>query len=84
MQKLRLSPLALPTCSALRASLAGGACSFVGSHLDVVPANPETWNCDPFKLTVDPDGDRLFGRGTTDCRISTRTPHHTSISRDLF
>ena len=44
---------------------AGGTCSFVGSHLDVVPANPETWEVDPFKLTV--DGDKLFGRGTTDC-----------------
>ena len=38
---------------------------FVGSHLDVVPANPETWSVDPFKLTV--DGDKLYGRGTTDC-----------------
>ena len=27
--------------------------AFVGSHLDVVPANPETWNYDPFKLTVE-------------------------------
>ena len=33
--------------------------------MDVVPANPETWERDPFKLTV--EGDRLFGRGTTDC-----------------
>eukprot|EP00298_Acanthocystis_sp_HF-20_P012350 c19845_g4_i1.p1 GENE.c19845_g4_i1~~c19845_g4_i1.p1 ORF type:complete len:434 (-),score=190.05 c19845_g4_i1:34-1335(-) len=39
--------------------------SFVGSHLDVVPADPATWKCDPFKLTV--DGDKLYGRGTTDC-----------------
>lgn len=39
--------------------------SFVGSHLDVVPANPEAWDVDPFSLTV--DGDKLFGRGTTDC-----------------
>jgi acetylornithine deacetylase len=39
--------------------------SFVGSHLDVVPANPEAWEVDPFSLTV--DGDKLFGRGTTDC-----------------
>jgi len=30
-----------------------------------VPANPETWERDPFKLTV--EGDKLFGRGTTDC-----------------
>eukprot|EP00300_Choanocystis_sp_HF-7_P030223 c39004_g1_i1.p1 GENE.c39004_g1_i1~~c39004_g1_i1.p1 ORF type:complete len:433 (+),score=109.42 c39004_g1_i1:75-1373(+) len=39
--------------------------SFVGSHLDVVPANPETWKVNPFKLTR--EGDQLFGRGTTDC-----------------
>ena len=26
--------------------------SFVGSHLDVVPANPEAWNVDPFSLTA--------------------------------
>jgi acetylornithine deacetylase len=40
-------------------------CSFVGSHLDVVPANPASWERDPFKLTI--DGDMLYGRGTTDC-----------------
>jgi acetylornithine deacetylase len=39
--------------------------AFVGSHLDVVPANPETWERDPFKLSV--EGDKLYGRGTTDC-----------------
>jgi len=39
--------------------------SFVGSHMDVVPANPEEWERDPFKL--ERDGDILFGRGTTDC-----------------
>ena len=33
--------------------------------MDVVPANPENWQRDPFKLTV--EGDQLFGRGTTDC-----------------
>ncbi len=37
----------------------------VGCHLDVVPANPEKWNCDPFKL--EKKGDCLYGRGTTDC-----------------
>ena len=25
--------------------------AFVGSHLDVVPANPETWERNPFKMT---------------------------------
>jgi len=37
----------------------------VGSHLDVVPANPENWSFPPFELTI--DGDKLCGRGTTDC-----------------
>ena len=32
---------------------AKGTVSFVGSHLDCVPANPETWDRDPFKLTVE-------------------------------
>lgn len=40
-------------------------CSFVGSHLDVVPANPEEWDRDPFKLII--EDDMLYGRGTTDC-----------------
>jgi len=40
-------------------------CSFVGSHLDVVPADPAGWDRDPFKLVV--EGDMLYGRGTTDC-----------------
>jgi len=40
--------------------------SFVGSHMDVVAANPEDWTkADPFKMTR--DGDLLYGRGTTDC-----------------
>lgn len=39
--------------------------AFMGSHMDVVPADPETWERDPFSLVV--EGDKLFGRGTTDC-----------------
>ncbi|KAF0754842.1 hypothetical protein AaE_005181 [Aphanomyces astaci] len=39
--------------------------NIVGSHLDVVPANPEGWERDPFTLSV--EGDKLYGRGTTDC-----------------
>lgn len=39
--------------------------AFVGSHFDVVPADPETWDKDPFQLTQ--EGDLLYGRGTTDC-----------------
>ena len=30
-----------------------GTIAFVGSHLDVVPANPETWERNPFKLVVE-------------------------------
>ncbi|KAL1805397.1 hypothetical protein DCAR_0831004 [Daucus carota subsp. sativus] len=39
--------------------------SFVGMHMDVVPANPDEWNFDPFSLST--KGDELRGRGTTDC-----------------
>lgn len=39
--------------------------SFVGMHMDVVPANPLDWNFDPFSLST--EGDKLRGRGTTDC-----------------
>ena len=46
--------------------------SFVGSHLDVVPANAEKgWDRDPFKLFI--DGDDLYGRGTTDCLGKTHS-----------
>ena len=40
-------------------------CSFVGSHLDVVQADPSGWIRDPFHLYR--DDDVLYGRGTTDC-----------------
>ncbi len=30
---------------------ASGTLAFVGSHLDVVPANPENWERNPFALT---------------------------------
>lgn len=39
--------------------------AFVGSHLDVVPAERSRWDRDPFKL-VEENG-MLYGRGTTDC-----------------
>uniref|UniRef100_A0A1S3CQ45 Peptidase M20 dimerisation domain-containing protein n=1 Tax=Cucumis melo TaxID=3656 RepID=A0A1S3CQ45_CUCME len=41
--------------------------SFVGSHMDVVPANADddSWEFDPFSLSI--EGDQLRGRGTTDC-----------------
>eukprot|EP00197_Chlamydomonas_leiostraca_P004747 CAMPEP_0202867528 /NCGR_PEP_ID=MMETSP1391-20130828/9483_1 /ASSEMBLY_ACC=CAM_ASM_000867 /TAXON_ID=1034604 /ORGANISM="Chlamydomonas leiostraca, Strain SAG 11-49" /LENGTH=429 /DNA_ID=CAMNT_0049547581 /DNA_START=14 /DNA_END=1303 /DNA_ORIENTATION=- len=54
----------------------GGIISFVGCHLDVVTANPETWHKDPFTLTV--EGDKLWGRGTTDCL------GHVALLTELF
>ena len=50
--------------------------AFVGSHLDVVPADPVNWIVDPFKLTI--DGDKLYGRGTTDCL------GHVALFTDMF
>uniref|UniRef100_A0A0D6R0C2 Acetylornithine deacetylase n=1 Tax=Araucaria cunninghamii TaxID=56994 RepID=A0A0D6R0C2_ARACU len=43
----------------------GKIVSFVGCHMDVVPANPGEWAFDPFHLSI--EGDKLKGRGTTDC-----------------
>ncbi|XP_068650441.1 acetylornithine deacetylase [Aristolochia californica] len=43
----------------------GQILSFVGCHMDVVTANPQDWDFDPFSLSI--DGDKLRGRGTTDC-----------------
>nr|XP_016456801.1 PREDICTED: acetylornithine deacetylase-like [Nicotiana tabacum] len=43
----------------------GNILSFVGMHMDVVTANPCDWDFDPFSLSI--DGDKLRGRGTTDC-----------------
>ena len=37
-----------------------GMVAFVGSHLDVVPANPETWERNPFKLVVEVGTQLLF------------------------
>jgi len=51
-------------------------CSFIGSHLDVVFANPKDWKSDPFSLQV--DGDFLRGRGTTDCL------GHVALITDMF
>lgn len=43
--------------------------SFMGSHMDVVPADPKEWTRDPFYLGKEIlDNDlKLHGRGTTDC-----------------
>ncbi|EQC26969.1 acetylornithine deacetylase [Saprolegnia diclina VS20] len=37
--------------------------NFVGMHMDVVPANPEGWERDPFKLSMNEDISALEGRG---------------------
>jgi acetylornithine deacetylase/succinyl-diaminopimelate desuccinylase-like protein len=44
-----------------------GTVGLVGAHFDVVPAYRESegWEHDPFVLRV--DGQRLYGRGVTDC-----------------
>lgn len=38
----------------------------LSGHTDVVPVEGQDWTSDPFRLTQ--DGDRLFGRGTTDMK----------------
>ena len=40
-------------CIAYLVFVLSGTVAFVGSHLDVVPANPETWERNPFKLVVE-------------------------------
>ena len=46
----------------------------------MVPADPEAWNVDPFKLSI--DGDKLYGRGTTDClgHVALMTTLFTQLS----
>lgn len=43
-----------------------GAGVLLSAHTDVVPAAGQTWTRPPFRLTR--EGDRLFGRGTTDMK----------------
>ncbi len=38
----------------------------ISGHMDVVPAEEPEWTSDPFALRC--DGDRLYGRGTTDMK----------------
>ncbi|XP_024377882.1 acetylornithine deacetylase [Physcomitrium patens] len=54
----------------------GRVVSFVGCHMDVVTANPAEWEFDPFSLSI--DGDKLRGRGTTDCL------GHVALVTELF
>lgn len=56
-----------------------GTIAFVGSHLDVVFADPFQWTVEPFKLTENwPNDDKLYGRGTTDCL------GHVALITDMF
>ncbi len=50
----------------------------LSGHLDVVPVEGQDWTRDPFRLTR--EGDRLYGRGTTDMKgfvacVLARVPH---------
>lgn len=59
---------------------AKGTVAFVGSHLDVVPANPETWERNPFKLTIEVwlvNPLRLF-----DSLISLKVNHSLKVIKD--
>ncbi|CAI5735513.1 unnamed protein product [Peronospora farinosa] len=57
--------------------------AFVGAHMDVVPANPEGWERDPFSLTI--EGDKLYGRGTTDClgHVALMTAFFKQLAKQL-
>ena len=67
----------------------------ISGHMDVVPAGEAEWNSDPFLLRR--DGDRLYGRGTTDMKgflacalaalpgllaMNLRQPLHLAFSYD--
>jgi acetylornithine deacetylase len=67
----------------------------ISGHMDVVPAGEPEWSSDPFVLRR--DGDRLYGRGTTDMKgflacalaalprlaaMSLRQPIHLAFSYD--
>lgn len=43
-----------------------GAGVLLSAHTDVVPVEGQDWTRDPFRLTA--EGDRLYGRGTTDMK----------------
>lgn len=43
-----------------------GAGVLLSAHTDVVPVEGQNWTRDPFRLTA--EGDRLYGRGTTDMK----------------
>lgn len=49
---------------------------FIGSHFDVVPANPSEWKRNPFKLSV--ESGKIYARGVTDCL------GHIALLTDMF
>lgn len=54
----------------------------LSGHMDVVPAGEADWLSDPFQLRV--DGDRLYGRGTTDMKgflaaVLASVPHLAAL-----
>ncbi len=61
----------IPDATGLKAGLyaelgPSGAGVLLSAHTDVVPVTGQDWTRDPFRLTR--DGDRLYGRGTTDMK----------------
>ena len=46
--------------------------------MDVVPANPDDWDFNPYELSV--NGDELRGRGVTDCLVRTETRESKAAS----
>jgi len=58
----------------------------LSGHIDVVPIEGQEWSRDPFSLT--PEGDRLYGRGTTDMKgfiacVLAAVPKMTAASLNI-
>ncbi|KZY32397.1 acetylornithine deacetylase [Roseovarius sp. HI0049] len=71
LQTLGLRTTRLPDASGRKAGLyaetgPGDGGILLSGHTDVVPVEGQEWTRDPFRLT--PEGDRLYGRGTTDMK----------------
>jgi acetylornithine deacetylase len=71
LQTLGLRTTRLPDASGQKAGLyaetgPGDGGILLSGHTDVVPVEGQNWTRDPFRLT--PEGDRLYGRGTTDMK----------------
>lgn len=61
----------------------------LSGHTDVVPANPKSWQSDPFQM--EQRGSKLFGRGTCDMKgfaacVMAAAPAfaHTALSRPFY